>query len=70
MTLNDLYYQNPENTRILKMKQVNKKCLELTNEFRKKKKLPELEWDDEIWRVTYVHSENMGKYKVQVLMKE
>ena len=41
----------------VKKKQVNKKCLELTNEFRKKNKLLELEWDDEIWRVAYVHSE-------------
>ena len=64
MTLNDLYYQNPENTRICK-DEIGKKCLELTNEFRKKNKLPELEWDDEIWRVAYVHSENMGKHKVK-----
>ena len=63
MTLNDLYYQNPENTRICK-DEIGKKCLELTNEFRKKNKLPILEWDDEIWRVAYVHSENMGKKKV------
>ena len=63
MTLNDLYYQNPENTRICK-DEIGKKCLELTNEFRKKNNLPILEWDDEIWRVAYVHSENMGKKKV------
>ena len=63
MTLNDLYYQNPENTRICK-DEIGKKCLELTNEFRKKNKLPILEWDDEIWRVAYVRSENMGKKKV------
>ena len=63
MTLNDLYYQNPENTRICK-DEIGKKCLELTNEFRKRNNLPILEWDDEIWRVAYVHSENMGKKKV------
>ena len=63
MTLQDLEYKNPIND----MKcddNIGKKCLELTNEFRRKNGLSILEWDDNIWRIAYIHSKNMGEGKV------
>lgn len=43
---------------------IGKRCLELTNEFRKRNNLPALKWDDEIWRICFTHSKNMGEKKV------
>ena len=63
MTLNDLEFQNPTNMAICK-DEIGKKCLELTNIFRAKNKLPPLKWDDSIWRISYTHSKNMGDKKV------
>ena len=63
MTLNDLEFQNPTNMAICK-DEIGKKCLELTNIFRAKNKLPPLKWDDSIWRIAYTHSKNMGDGKV------
>ena len=63
MTLSDLEFQNPTNMRICK-DEIGKKCLELTNIFRAKNKLPPLKWDDSIWRISYTHSKNMGEKKV------
>ena len=44
--------------------EIGKKCLQLTNNFRTKNKLPPLIWDDDIWRIAYTHSKNMGDKKV------
>ena len=44
--------------------EIGKKCLQLTNNFRAKNKLPPLIWDDSIWRIAYTHSKNMGDKKV------
>ena len=63
MTLRDLEFQNPTNMRVCK-DDIGKKCLELTNIFRAKNKLPPLKWDDSIWRISYTHSKNMGDKKV------
>ena len=63
MTLSDLEFQNPTNMRVCK-DDIGKKCLELTNIFRAKHKLPPLKWDDSIWRISYTHSKNMGDKKV------
>ena len=63
MTLKDLEFQNPTNMRVCK-DDIGKKCLELTNIFRAKNKLPPLKWDDSIWRISYTHSKNMGDKKV------
>lgn len=63
MTLSDLEFQNPTNLKICK-DEIGKKCLELTNIFRAKYKLPSLKWDDSIWRIAYTHSKNMGDKKV------
>lgn len=63
MTLDDLEFKNPTNLRICK-DDIGKKCLELTNIFRAKNKLPPLKWDDSIWRISYTHSKNMGDKKV------
>ena len=63
MSLSDLEFQNPTNMRICK-DDIGKKCLELTNIFRAKHKLPPLKWDDSIWRIAYTHSKNMGDKKV------
>ena len=63
MTLDDLEFKNPTNLRICK-DEIGKKCLELTNIFRAKNKLPPLKWDDSIWRISYTHSKNMGEKKV------
>jgi uncharacterized protein YkwD len=63
MTLHDLEYKNPPNTKKC-TDLIGKKCLELTNEFRLKNNLPKLVWDDSIWAISYTHSENMGKKKV------
>ena len=43
---------------------IGKKCLELTNQFRAKNKLPPLKWDDSIWKISLTHSKNMGDGKV------
>ena len=43
---------------------IGKKCLELTNQFRAKNKLPPLKWDDSIWKISLTHSKNMGERKV------
>ena len=43
---------------------IGKKCLELTNEFRAKNKLPPLKWYDSIWKISLTHSKNMGDGKV------
>ena len=63
MTLEDLQFHNPTNMKICN-DQIGKQCLELTNIFRKKNHLPELKWDDSIWRIAYTHSKNMGDKKV------
>ena len=63
MTLNDLEFQNPTDMRVCR-DEIGKKCLELTNIFRAKNKLPPLKWDDSIWRISYTHSKNMGEKKV------
>jgi uncharacterized protein YkwD len=63
MSLNDLEFHNPTDLRICK-DEIGKKCLELTNIFRAKHKLPPLKWDDSIWRISYGHSKNMGDKKV------
>jgi len=63
MSLSDLEFQNPTNLRVCK-DEIGKKCLELTNIFRAKNKLPPLKWDDSIWRISYGHSKNMGDKKV------
>ena len=44
--------------------EIGKKCLELTNQFRAKNKLPPLKWDDSIWKISLTHSKNMGEGKV------
>ena len=44
--------------------EIGKKCLELTNQFRAKNKLPPLKWDDSIWKISLTHSKNMGDGKV------
>ena len=44
--------------------EIGKKCLELTNQFRAKKKLAPLKWDDSIWKISLTHSKNMGDGKV------
>ena len=44
--------------------EIGKKCLQLTNNFRAKNKLPPLIWDDDIWRIALTHSKNMGEKKV------
>ena len=44
--------------------EIGKKCLQLTNNFRAKNKLPPLQWDDDIWRIALTHSKNMGEKKV------
>ena len=43
---------------------IGKKCLELTNEFRKRNNMSLLKWDDEIWTISLGHSKNMGEKKV------
>jgi uncharacterized protein YkwD len=43
---------------------IGKQCLVLTNIFREENYLPELEWNDELWKIAYVHSKNMGEKKV------
>ena len=43
---------------------IGKKCLELTNQFRAKNKLPPLKWNDAIWKISLTHSKNMGDGKV------
>ena len=63
MTLSDLEFHNPADLRVCK-DEIGKKCLELTNIFRAKHKLPPLKWDDSIWRISYGHSKNMGDKKV------
>ena len=63
MTLNDLEFHNPTDMKVCK-DEIGKKCLELTNIFRAKNKLPPLKWDDSIWRISYTHSKNMGDKKV------
>ena len=63
MTLDDLEFKNPTNLKICK-DEIGKKCLELTNIFRAKNKLPPLKWDDSIWAIAYTHSKNMGDKKV------
>ena len=44
--------------------EIGKKCLELTNQFRARNKLPPLKWDDSIWKISLTHSKNMGDGKV------
>jgi len=44
---------------------IGKKCLILTNEFRKKNKMAPLIWDDNIWKISYGHSKNMGDHIVR-----
>ena len=44
--------------------EIGKKCLELTNQFRARNKLPPLKWDDSIWKISLTHSKNMGDRKV------
>ena len=44
--------------------EIGKQCLELTNQFRAKNRLPPLKWDDSIWKISYTHSKNMGDGKV------
>ena len=63
MTLEDLQFHNPTNMKNCN-DQIGKQCLELTNIFRKKNNLPDLKWDDSIWRIAYTHSKNMGDKKV------
>ena len=43
---------------------IGKQCLVLTNIFREENYLPELEWNDELWKIAYAHSKNMGEKKV------
>ena len=59
MTLSDVEYKNPSNE-LENKDEIGKACLKLTNEFRAKYKLPELEWDNSIWAIAYSHSKNMG----------
>ena len=63
MSLDDLEFKNPTNMKICR-DEIGKRCLQLTNEFRAKNKLPPLKWDDSIWRISYTHSKNMGDKKV------
>ena len=68
-TLNDLKQNAYKDlTKIDKDKkcldEIGKKCLQLTNNFRAKNKLPPLIWDDDIWRIALTHSKNMGEKKV------
>lgn len=44
--------------------EIGKKCLELTNVFRARHKLPPLIWDDAMWKISLTHSKNMGNNKV------
>ena len=44
---------------------IGKQCLVLTNIFREENYLPELEWNDELWKIAYNHSKNMGEKKVR-----
>ena len=44
--------------------EIGKKCLELTNAFRAEHNLPPLEWNDDLWKLSYTHSKNMGDKKV------
>ena len=44
---------------------IGKECLVLTNIFREENYLPELEWNDELWKIAYTHSKNMGEKKVR-----
>lgn len=62
MSLRDLEYQNPV---VSTQDLIGKKCLELTNEFRKKHGLAPLEWEHTVWEVALSHSKNMGDKKVK-----
>jgi len=75
ITLNDInnnYSLKPsdwssDNKSVIKSAKNDKigmRCLELTNEFRKRNNLTPLKWDDEIWTICYGHSKNMGEKKV------
>ena len=44
--------------------EIGKKCLELTNEFRKKHHLKPLIWNDAMWKISLTHSKDMGNNKV------
>lgn len=70
VTMRDLKFSNPDidklNTRNFVIKEeIGRKCLQLTNEFRKRNGKTELEWDDHIWKICYEHSYNMGIGKVK-----
>ena len=70
MTLSDIKYSNPEIDYIFKNNyvvkdEIGKKCLELTNEFRKKNGLGPLYWEDNVWKISFEHSRNMGIRKVK-----
>lgn len=39
-------------------------CFEKTNSFRISKKLKKLEWNEELYKIGYKHSENMANYKI------
>ena len=43
---------------------IGKECLVLTNIYREENYLPDLEWNDELWKIAYTHSKNMGEKKV------
>jgi len=45
--------------------EIGKQCLVLTNIYREKNFLPPLEWNDELWKIAYTHSKNMGDKKVR-----
>jgi uncharacterized protein YkwD len=60
----DLNNYNESVIKSAKNDKIGMRCLELTNEFRKRNNLSPLKWDDEIWTICYGHSKNMGEKKV------
>lgn len=70
MNINDIRFKNPDINDIFKSSfvitdEIGKNCLKFTNEFRAKHNMPPLLWDDEIWKISYEHSVNMGLHKVK-----
>lgn len=70
VNLNDLKFSNPEIENVFKHNfkvndSIGKKCLELSNEFRKRNGLSPLQWEDNVWKISFEHSRNMGIYKVK-----
>ena len=50
--------------------EIGRKCLELTNIFRAKQKLPTLIQDDAMWKISLIHSINMGNNKYLLDIKD